>query len=76
VEPNEEAKILEAATKLKLDTCYVISENTRIDRRTMVLKEALQETIGYGMGTLLVFGAAEMVCYEGEEINDRWISIV
>jgi hypothetical protein len=25
------------------------------------------------MGTLLVFGDAEIVYHEGEEINDRWI---
>jgi len=76
VDRNEEAIILEAAAKLKVDTCYVISENSSIDGRTKAIKEALQKTIGYGMGTLLVFGSAEMIYYEGEEINDRWFSTV
>jgi len=59
----------------KLNQCYIISENKQIDRQIMDAESALIETIGYGMGTILVFGDAEIVYYEGEERGDRWISI-
>jgi hypothetical protein len=55
-------------------TCYVISENRNIDTKTMDIKDAIKETVGYGMGTILVFGEADMVLFEGEEINTRYIS--
>ena len=71
---NETDQILEKVKKQKLDSCYVISENKRIDGQFLDVARAIKETIGYGMGTLLVFGTAEIVYYEGEEMNDRWIS--
>jgi hypothetical protein len=54
--------------------CYIISENTSIDTQTMAISEALQASVGRGMGTLLVFGNAEVVFYECETINIRYIS--
>jgi len=33
------------------------------------VEEAIKETVGNGMVTLLVFGLAEAVYYEGEEVN-------
>ena len=54
--------------------CYVISENAHIDTKRIAIDLALSQTIGYGMGTLLVFGNAEFVYYEGEEKNDRWLT--
>jgi hypothetical protein len=54
--------------------CYIISENENIDTERCNIDLALTKTIGYGMGTLLVFGDAEFVYYEGEEQNDRWLS--
>lgn len=54
--------------------CYVISESSRMDGKRMSIKEALTEVIGNGMGTLLVFGDASQVYYEGEGPGDRWIS--
>jgi hypothetical protein len=71
---NEADQIREIARREKFDVCYVISENRRIDARFLDLENAIMATIGHGMGTLLVFGAAEVVYYEGEEANDRWIS--
>ncbi|MFD2248129.1 hypothetical protein [Pontibacter ruber] len=53
--------------------CYVISEDSAYDGRRMSIKEALK-VIGNGMGSLLVFGDADQVYYEGEGPNDRWIS--
>ena len=57
----------------KITDCYVISENREIDGKRMKVDQALSETIGMGMGTLIVFGNAEVVFYEGEGPSDRWI---
>ncbi len=54
--------------------CYVISENHRIDKMRLGIKTALSETIGSDLGTLLVFGDAEILYSEAEGINNRWIS--
>ncbi|WP_125921613.1 hypothetical protein [Hymenobacter lapidarius] len=55
-------------------TCYVISENKRIDAKFLDTKETIAATVGHGMGTLLVFGDAEMIFYECETMNIRYIS--
>jgi hypothetical protein len=72
---GEKELILKMITEQKLSKCYVISENKNIDRQFMEPERALTATIGYGMGTLLVFGDSELIYYEGEERNDRWVSI-
>jgi len=54
--------------------CYLISENSELDRKRLDIDTALNKTIGYGMGTLIVFGDAEIVFYEAEGPNDRWLS--
>ena len=58
----------------KVVDCYLISEDKELDRKRLTVDEALRETIGHGMGTLLVFGDAEIVFYEGEGPSNRWIS--
>lgn len=75
LDSNEADQVREMARMAEFNTCYVISENKRIDGRFLDVEKAIHETIGYGMGTLLVFGSAEVVYYEGEEVGDRWISI-
>lgn len=54
--------------------CYLISELSKLDQKRLSIDKALNEIIGCGMGTLLVFGDAEIVYYEGEAQNNRWIS--
>lgn len=54
--------------------CYVISENNEIDAKKLNIELALGKSIGRGFGTLVVFGEANMVYYEGEGPSDRWIS--
>ena len=56
-------------------SCYVISENNKIDSKRMPIEKALNEVIGHSLGTLLVFGNAEILYYEGEAPNNRWISL-
>jgi len=54
--------------------CYLISESSALDQKRLDINTALKEIIGNGMGTLIVFGDAEMVYYEGEGPSDRYIS--
>ena len=58
----------------KLNDCYIISESSELDQKRLDIDKALNEVIGYGMGTLLVFGDTEIVYYEAEGPNDSWIS--
>jgi len=74
VEYNPESHILEIANKHRLDACYVISENRTIDGQYINVQEAIKAVIGYGMGTFLIFGQALSIYFEGEDMNDRWIS--
>jgi hypothetical protein len=74
VENDPESHLHEIAKRLKLDVCYVISENVNIDRQYIEIQKAANSVIGYGMGTFLIFGEGIAAYYEGEEMNDRWIS--
>ena len=72
---NNERSVIDAQLKrlgLKGE-CYVISENNELDGKRMAIDKALSEAIGMGMGTLIVFGDAVLVFYEGEAPSDRWI---
>ncbi|AWM34454.1 hypothetical protein [Hymenobacter nivis] len=55
-------------------TCYVISENSQIDARVLDISEAMRETVGHQMGTMLVFGDADALYYESETMKIRYIS--
>lgn len=55
-------------------TCYIISEDPELDGTTKDVTEAISETIGFGNGTIIVFGDAELIFYESESFNTRYIS--
>ena len=76
VNGNEEQIILQALQNNNIvsKTCYVISENADIDARIIEIKKAISETAGYSMGTILVFGDADMIYFESESMNTRFIS--
>lgn len=76
LENNEEKAIFKMLLKNKVaaKSCYVISENKNIDTKTLDIKQAISETIGYGMGTILIFGNADIIYYESETMNTRYIS--
>ena len=75
VEGNEYEFIKQRIKLLgNLKDCYVISENQRIDKKRLDIDTALTETIGTDLGTLLVFGDAEILYSEAEGFNNRWIS--
>lgn len=48
-----------------------MSENATLDGREVSLTEALRETVGSGMGTLLSCIPGRLGYYEGEEPNER-----
>lgn len=72
----EEDVILKALSTncVSKENCYIISENAEIDTATLGIKRAINETVGFGMGTILVFGEADMIYYESESMNTRFIS--
>ena len=76
VNGNETEIIMTTLQKRKVldTTCYVISENKEIDTKILGIKSAINETAGYGMGTILVFGNADIIYYECETMNTRYIS--
>jgi hypothetical protein len=73
---SDERKIIKDRIKSlgNIKDCYIISESSKLDKKKLDIDSALNEVIGYGMGTLIVFGDAEIVFYEGEGPSDRWIS--
>lgn len=74
IETSEWDVINEKLKRIKsTQDCYVISENYETDGKRMKIDNALTETIGMGMGTLIVFGNADLVFYEGEGPSERWI---
>jgi hypothetical protein len=48
-------------------TCWVISENSKLDAQEMDLEMALKETIGYGMGTIISCLPGKLAYFEDEE---------
>ena len=55
------------------DLCRVISEDMRIDGRDMPLREALEATVGQGMGTLIGCVPGRLAYFEGEDICTRFL---
>jgi hypothetical protein len=75
VEKNEYEFIKQRVAFLKnVNDCYIISDNYRIDKKTIDIQTALNEAIGADSGILLVFGDAEIIYAEAEGFNNRWIS--
>jgi hypothetical protein len=70
----EKINTLVKLIKPPISKCYVISENTQIDANTLSIEDALTETIGYSMATILVFGNADLVYFEDEGPKRRFIS--
>ena len=53
--------------------CYLISENTNFDGKTIKLKDALQDIIGSNIATIISCVPGKLAYYEGEELNERFI---
>jgi hypothetical protein len=54
-------------------TCYVISEDPRLDRRRMPLRGTLEATVGSGMATILSCIVGRLAYFEGEEPGARYL---
>src|SRR5450432_1753937 len=57
-----------------ISTCSVISANKDFDGKEISVDEAIKNFIGFE-GTILIFGDAEIVYYEGEAPKNRYLSI-
>ena len=57
-----------------ISTCSIISANSEYDGKIMSFDEALKNIVGIE-GTILIFGDAEIVYYEGEPPKNRYISL-
>ena len=53
------------------DSCWVKSEDPKLDGKRMPLVEALKDTLGYQMGTFLSCIPGKLAYFEDEE--NRWI---
>jgi len=49
--------------------CWVISENSELDAREMSLREALKETVGCGMGTIISCIPGRLGYFEDEDVR-------
>jgi len=66
---NDMALIL--AQKGAPPSCWVTSEDSRLDGMEMPLGEVLHKVVGYGMGTFLSCIPGKLAYFEDEEV--RWI---
>jgi len=57
-----------------ISTCSIISANSEYDGKIMAFDEAIKNIVGTE-GTILIFGDAEIVYYEGEPPKNRYISL-
>jgi hypothetical protein len=61
--------------KPRIKDCYIISEDSKIDQNIFPVHEAIKRIGGYrDHATILVFGNAELVYFEGEPPHNRYIS--
>ncbi len=65
--PSSVADLL--AAKGAGSRCWVISENSKLDARELDLREALDETIGRGMGTIISCVAGKLGYFEDEDVR-------
>jgi hypothetical protein len=75
IKDNQGDIILRQLKLIKGDrnNCYVISENAVIDQKQLSIEEAIS-FLDSDLATILVFGKAEMIYYEGEPPNNKVIS--
>jgi hypothetical protein len=54
-------------------TCYCLSESAALDGKVLPLTNALEQVVGYGIGTLLSCVPGQLAYFEGEEQGRRFI---
>jgi hypothetical protein len=55
------------------DLCYAVSENSELDGRELPLVEALEQVVGFGMGSFLSCVPGRLAYFEGEDPGERYI---
>jgi len=55
------------------ERCYVISSSQNMDGLEMSLREALDQTVGQGRGTVISCIPGKLAYFEGEEPNERYL---
>ena len=55
------------------DVCYVMSSSWKTDGKTMSLREALEDTVGQAVGTLISCLPGRLAYFEFEIPNERYI---
>jgi hypothetical protein len=72
---QQSANSIEALLRRKgaPDTCYVISDNRDIDGKEMSLPDALLETVGMDVGTLISCVPGKLAYFELEAFDGRYI---
>jgi len=53
--------------------CHLVSSNSNLDGREMLLADALAHVVGSGYGTFISCIPGELAYFEGEEPNERYI---
>lgn len=72
---DERKIILDRIKRLgKIKDCYIISESSEYDKKWLDIDIALNSIIGCDMGTIIVFGDADIIYYEPEGLGERLIS--
>ena len=72
---NERTEILSKVIQNKnIQNCHVISANLDIDGTNIPYPDAIVSCVGEE-GTILIFGNADVVYYEAEPFDGRFISI-
>src|SRR5690242_4430137 len=54
-------------------TCYCLSESAELDGRELPLRQALEQVVGRGIGTLLSCVPGKLAYFEGEDPGRRFI---
>jgi hypothetical protein len=55
--------------------CYIISENTEYDGRTLPLQEAIEHLYSSGISYFLCCIPGKLAFFEGEDFNERYLLI-
>lgn len=71
---ERQAIYLKVKSHKNISTCFIISTDPNFDGKLMSVGEAIENATGIE-GTILIFGDAEIIYYEGEAPKNRYISL-
>ena len=79
IEPGRQTKqgilalLTESGAKGERSPCYVLSELDDLDGEVMPLGDALDKTVGQGVGSFVSCIPGRLAYYEGEEAGERYV---